>query len=100
MMNIDGQWKLTAKSPMGLKTDDLEFKTIDGKLTGTQISEGLGTHRDLPVKVDGDTISWSVPVTKPMKLTLEFKLQVDGDSMSGTVKAGIFGNAPVTVVRA
>jgi len=98
-MNIDGQWKLTANSPMGLKTDVLELTTVDGQLTGTQISDGLGTHRDLLIKVEGDTISWSVPITKPMKLTLQFKLRVEGDNMSGTVKAGMFGSAQVTGVR-
>lgn len=98
-MNADGKWALTVKSPLGIKTDELELKTVGGVLTGTQISAELGTHPDLAIKVDGDELSWSVPVTKPMKLTLQFTLKMTGDSMTGTVKAAMLGTAPVTGKR-
>ncbi|WP_241695947.1 alpha/beta hydrolase [Solimonas terrae] len=91
----DGKWMLTVRTPMGIKTDELELRTVAGKLTGTQSSPEIGTHADLVIKVDRGTISWSIPVTRPVKLTLQFTAQIDGDAMTGTVKAGFFGKAPL-----
>ena len=34
-----------------------------------------------------------------MPLTLEFSAAVDGDRLSGSVKLGMFGDAPVTGTR-
>jgi hypothetical protein len=39
-------------------------------------------------------------VTKPMALKLVCEAAVDGETLSGTVKAGIFGTYPMTGSRA
>ena len=49
--------------------------------------------------VDGDTVSWKADITNPMPITLEFSATVDGDSLSGDVKLGSFGNASFTGTR-
>ena len=51
-------------------------------------------------KVDGDTLTWSASITSPMPMTLEFSATVSGDAMTGNVKLGAFGNAPLSGVRA
>ncbi|MEC9363597.1 MAG: alpha/beta hydrolase [Pseudomonadota bacterium] len=98
-MRPDGRWTLTVKTPMGIKTDTLELRSIKGGVTGTQTSPEIGTHPDLKIKVDGNTLSWDIPVTKPIKITLKFTVRIDGDAMTGTVKAGMFGKAPLSGVR-
>ena len=50
--------------------------------------------------VDGDTLTWKADITSPMAMTLEFTATVDGDSMSGNVKLGAFGDATFTGTRA
>ena len=49
--------------------------------------------------MDGDTLTWSADITSPMPLTLDFTAKVAGDSMTGTVKLGMFGNSTMTGVR-
>jgi hypothetical protein len=49
--------------------------------------------------VSGNVLSWKANVTSPMALTLEFSATVEGDSMTGTVKLGMFGDAPMSGTR-
>jgi hypothetical protein len=46
--------------------------------------------------VDGNAVSWSAKISSPMPLTLDFSGAVEGDKMSGSVKAGAFGSFPFT----
>ena len=50
--------------------------------------------------INGDDASWSVNITSPMPMTLQFNGTVDGDAMSGSVKLGMFGEAKFTGARA
>jgi len=52
------------------------------------------------VTVDGNNVSWKASITKPMALTLEFNGTVNGDSMDGRVKLGMFGTQSFSGVRA
>ncbi len=36
---------------------------------------------------------WTTKVTKPIALDLAFDVKVEGDTLSGSVKLGMFGNA-------
>jgi hypothetical protein len=51
-------------------------------------------------KADGDNVSWSIAITSPMPMTLEFSGKVDGDAIAGNVKAGAFGSFPFSGKRA
>ena len=39
------------------------------------------------------TLTWKAALTQPMPITLEFTAKVDGDTISGNVKLGTFGDA-------
>ncbi len=98
-MSIDGTWTLTLETPIGTQQSTLEAKSSGGALTGTQSSpEGLQSIQD--GAVNGADASWSVAITSPMAMTLEFQGTVDGDTMAGSVKLGMFGEARFTGVRA
>jgi hypothetical protein len=98
-MAIDGTWNLTLETPIGTQESTLEATTSAGALTGTQSSPD-GSQPIQDGAVNGDEASWSVNITSPMPMTLEFKGMVDGDTMSGSVKLGMFGEARFTGVRA
>lgn len=98
-MAIDGTWNLTLETPIGTQESTLEAKTSGGALTGTQ-SGPDGSMEVQDGAVNGDEASWSVSITSPMAMTLEFKGAVAGDTMSGSVKLGMFGEAKFTGVRA
>lgn len=97
-MSADGNWKITINSPMGAQTVTASIKTDGGTFTGT--TQTPAGEQAIEGKVDGDKLTWSTSITSPMPMTLEFEATVSGDSMSGNVKLGAFGNAPLTGVRA
>jgi hypothetical protein len=98
-MSIDGTWNLTLDTPIGTQESTLVAQASDGALTGTQSSPD-GTQPIQDGAVNGAEASWSVTITSPMPMTLEFNGVVHGDTLSGSVKLGMFGEARFTGVRA
>ena len=99
-MAVDGTWQLVVNTPMGAQESTLVITSSGSTLTGTQ-SAGSGEGR--PIEdgtVDGNDISWKASIIKPMAMTLEFSGTVDGDNIDGSVKLGMFGNAPFSGTRA
>ena len=91
-MSADGSWKCTINSPMGAQEATLTLVTDGGSLSGT-MAGAQGTQEFSGGKVDGDNLEWEVQMTSPMPMTLEINATVDGDSISGNVKLGAFGDA-------
>lgn len=99
-MAADGKWQLTINTPLGAQQSMLDITTSGGSLTGTQ-SAATGDEKPIENgKVTGDQISWKASITKPMAMTLEFSATVQGDSMTGSVKLGMFGTQSFRGVRA
>ena len=99
MSNIDGTWNTTINTPMGEQKPVLTIATDGATATGTMGSP-QGEIELQDGAVDGDSVSFKAALTQPMPITLEFALTVDGDSISGDVKLGSFGNAALTGTRA
>jgi carbon-monoxide dehydrogenase large subunit len=73
------------------------FETIGAVLTGYLTApEG---RQDFTGTVDGNRLKFDLAVTQPMKITLKYDLQVDGDAIFGKVKMGMFGSAKLTGQR-
>ena len=96
-MSADGNWKITISTPMGPQEVNAQITTSGDSFTGRTESQ-MGSQ-EITGKVAGDTLTWSAEITKPMPLTLEFEVKVEGDKMSGSCKLGAFGNAPVSGQR-
>jgi hypothetical protein len=97
-MAVDGKWEIIINSPLGAQKASLEIQTDGVLLTGTQqAAQGSGPLEN--GKVDGSTVTWSAKITNPMPLTLDFTGTVDGDKLSGSVKAGAFGSFPFSGSR-
>lgn len=97
-MSIAGTWNLTTHTPMGAQKGTLTAQVDGDSLSGTM----AGAQGEVAIengKVDGNSASWSMKVTQPMPITLEFTVEVDGDSLSGNAKLGAFGNAKVEGTR-
>jgi hypothetical protein len=97
-MSADGTWKITISTPMGPQEVTAAITTSGDTFTGK--TQGPMGDQEISGKVAGDTLTWSADITKPMPLTLEFEVKVEGDAMTGAAKLGPFGNAPVKGVRA
>ncbi len=98
MSAADGTWKITINTPMGAQEVTAEITTSGDTFTGK--TSGRMGDAAVAGKVDGDTLTWTADITQPMPMTLEFTATVAGDAMTGNVKLGAFGNAPLTGVRA
>jgi hypothetical protein len=98
-MAVDGTWNITVNSPMGAQKNSLELKSSGSALTG-KASGAQGSQDIANGKVDGNSVSWDISITTPMPMTLGFAGTVEGDKMSGNVKAGAFGSFPFSGERA
>jgi hypothetical protein len=97
-MAVDGTWKIAMETPMGTRNATLSLAAAGGALTGTMSGEA-GTTAIFDGKVDGSTVSFKVDIVNPMALTLEFSAAIEGDKLSGSVKLGMFGDAPLSGTR-
>jgi hypothetical protein len=95
---VQGKWNITIKTPMGERSGVLELKTEGTALTGSMsdadhyaaISDG---------KVQGNKLSWSAKITKPMRMSLKFTATIEADRISGAAKH-LLGKATFTGTRA
>jgi hypothetical protein len=98
-MSVDGTWKITLQTPMGQQSSTVELVSDGAGLTGTQSGNNeSGAIYD--GRVEGDTATWKVDITRPMPLTVTFSATVEGDSISGTAKAGMFPKSTFVGSRA
>jgi hypothetical protein len=87
MATFAGTWDVTIDTPIGTIAANFEITERDGSISGV----GRTDKESVPfydVVADGDQLTWLQDVTTPMKLTLKFVVTVDGDTMTGTSKAG------------
>jgi hypothetical protein len=97
-MAVEGIWDLTIATPIGRIKAAVELSREAGVLTG--VAHGAGEHVPLhDVALDGDRLTWRQAVTKPMRLNLDFAVTVDGDTMTGTSKAGRLPSSKVAGQR-
>ncbi|MFJ8806277.1 hypothetical protein [Streptomyces sp. NPDC102490] len=97
-MSVDGTWNLSISTPIGKIKAVVELRERDGLLTG--VAHGAG--EDVPLgdlSLDGDRLTWTQAITKPMRLDLVFDVRVDGDILQGTSKAGRLPSSKVTGER-
>ncbi|WP_030372112.1 hypothetical protein [Streptomyces rimosus] len=97
-MSIEGTWDLSMSTPIGKIKAVVEFRREDGVLAGT----AHGTGEEVPlseVVLDSDRLTWKQSITKPMRLNLAFAVTVDGDTLTGTSKAGRLPASKVTGER-
>ncbi|MEU6117347.1 hypothetical protein ABZ840_22740 [Streptomyces sp. NPDC047117] len=97
-MSVEGIWDLSVSTPIGKIEAEVELRRESGVLTGT--ARGAGEEIPLSdVVLDGDRLTWKQAITKPMRLNLTFAVTVDGNTLSGTSRAGRLPASKVTGER-
>lgn len=99
MSAVAGTWNCVVKSPLGEQQSVL---TVVDNGDGTWSGDNVGAQGSLACyecKVDGNTLTWKSDMTVPMPMTLENTATVDGDTITGSVKAGMFGSFPLNGTR-
>jgi hypothetical protein len=95
---VQGKWNITIKTPMGDKSGVLELKTEGTTLTGS-LSDAEHHAAISNGKVEGNKLSWSAQITKPMRMSFKFTATVEADRISGAAKH-LLGKATFTGTRA
>jgi hypothetical protein len=97
-MAVDGKYDVTVKSPMGDQKSVFTVNSDGGSFTGN-MAGAMGSMDVDGGTVDGDTLTWKMNMTVPMPMTLECTATVDGDAITGEVKAGAFGSMGLSGTR-
>lgn len=98
---VDGTWNLVIDTPIGKQRATLTLSTTDGLLRGVARDQRSGEEVALTQLVlDGNRLTWTQSITKPMRLNLNFDVTIQGDEMAGRSKAGRLPSSKVTGHRA
>ncbi len=97
-MSVAGTYSITTKTPMGPQEGTFTV-VVDGSTFSGEISGAMGNMTAYEGKVDGNSLTWKMDMTVPMKMTLDCQATVDGDAISGGVTAGMFGEMPFSGTR-
>jgi len=95
---VEGRWNIVLKTPVGDRKGVLELATSGSTLTGS-MSDGEHSAAITDGRVDGDRLSWSAKITKPMRLSLKISAQVENDQISGSARH-LLGSATFFGTRA
>ena len=93
-MSIAGTYEITTKTPMGDQKSTLTIVVDGDTFTGSNVG-ATGSLDITDGKISGSSITWSNKVTTPIPMTLDCKAIIDGDAISGSVTAGMFGTFSV-----
>jgi hypothetical protein len=97
-MSVAGTYEIVTKTPMGDQKSTMIVEVSGDSFTGTN-SGAQGSMAMDNGKVDGNKLTWTMNMTVPMPMTLEGEATVDGDAITGNVKAGAFGTFPMSGTR-
>ena len=98
MSQVDGSYDCVTKSPMGDQKSVFTVASNGDSFTG-QNAGAMGSLDVENGKVDGNKLSWTMNMKVPMPMTLECEATIDGDALTGTIKAGAFGSMAMTGTR-
>lgn len=94
-MSAEGTWDLSISTPIGTIRAVAVFRYENGVLVGT--ARGAGEEIALDdVLLDDGRLTWKQAVTQPMRLNLAFATTLDGDTLTGTSRAGRLPASKVT----
>ncbi|MFM5908408.1 MAG: xanthine dehydrogenase family protein molybdopterin-binding subunit, partial [Novosphingobium sp.] len=97
--SIDGDWNAVLKTPMGPQAMVLTLRS-DGSAVSGALSSPEGAQEFTGGTLEGSRVRFDLKVEKPMKITLKYDIEIQGDTLAGKCKMGMFGSAKVTGTRA
>ena len=98
-MSVDGTYDVVTKTPMGEQKGQFTVNVDGDRFTGI-VSNPMGSMEVQNGKVSGNSLTWTMNMTMPMPMTLDCAATVEGDTLSGSIKAGAFGSMALSGTRA
>jgi hypothetical protein len=99
-MSLTGIWNLSIATPLGEQKVELELVQDGDQISGVSRNELEGEQAMLEPALNGKRLSWKSDITKPIKVTAKMELTFNGDSCTGTARAGVFPAAKIIGRRA
>ncbi|SFS45279.1 DJ-1/PfpI family protein [Paenibacillus sp. 453mf] len=96
--DFDGDWDTTIATPVGKLEVKLSISIRNGTIQG-KATQGDETVEFLNPLLQDNKLTWSLRITKPMRLNLKFEAAVGGDHMTGFARAGILPASKLTGKR-
>ena len=96
---VSGVWDVDLDSSYGALQLVFELTQTGSSVTGTVSGSMFQPMAIEAGSVSGDRAQWQASVTEPMAMTLEFHVAFDGDSVTGDVKFGEFGDGTLSGAR-
>ncbi|MDE8652621.1 hypothetical protein [Novosphingobium album (ex Liu et al. 2023)] len=98
-MSVAGTYECITKTPLGDQNGLFTVVPGEGDSFTGSIAGDLGTMAVENGTIAGNALSWKMKMTVPMPIDLECTATVDGDRLTGEVKAGMFGTMQLTGIR-
>ena len=98
-MSVGGSYDCITKTPLGDQKGVLTVVPGDGDSFTGNITGDLGSMDIRDGHISGNTLSWQMKMTMPMPMDLDCTATVEGDVITGKVKAGMFGTMDLTGTR-
>lgn len=98
-MSIAGTYDCVTNTPLGRQKGILTIVPEGDAAFSGNITGDLGSMEISDGRIDAGTLTWSMRMTMPMPMELECRAAIDGDALTGTVKAGMFGTMELTGTR-
>ena len=97
-MSVAGAWNIKISTPIGTQAVVLEITENGGRVEGIARGEAETTPMINPV-LDGNRLTWAQSINKPMRLNLKFDVIIEGDTLTGTAKAGLLPTSKIVGSR-
>ena len=87
-MTPDGAWDCLMKTRAGPQEFVLTIKRDGDSFTATNVGAAgsLDIHDG---RIDGEKLTWTMTITKPVPLKLRGSATIDGDKLAGIVDGGV-----------
>ncbi|GGZ06427.1 hypothetical protein GCM10011614_21720 [Novosphingobium colocasiae] len=99
MSGVAGTWTCAIATPMGTQKGVLEVTPIDAVRFVGRIYGEMGNLEISGGCISGTTLFWQMKLSKPLPMTLDCTALIEGEVLSGHVKAGMFGTMALTGSR-
>lgn len=94
-----GLWNVTVATPMGEQTGTFAIEVVGERFAGTLRNPMMGEVRTEAGTIDGDRLTWTMALARPMPLSLTGEATIAGDTLTGSVSS-MFGAMAFTGRRA
>ena len=96
-MSVAGTYEFEVNSPLGAQNGTFTVVPDPSGLSFTgELNGSMGSTEVTDGSISGNTLSWEMKISSPMPMSLDCEAVVEGEVVTGTVKAGIFGSMPLT----